>query len=56
MTFYLNNKRITKQEAAAEAGSERFGTIIEDAKEAHAEDSFTEISYMVSSGILAIEF
>jgi hypothetical protein len=56
MTFYLNNKRITKQEAAATAGSERFKTILEEAREDHADDPFTEISYMVSGGILSIEF
>ncbi len=56
MTFYLNNKHITKKEATAAAGNERINAILEDAKEAHAEDPLSEISYMVSGGILSIEF
>lgn len=56
MKFFLNGKKITKQEATTKAGSTRFESIIKEAKETHADDPYTEISYMVSSGFLSIEF
>lgn len=56
MTFYINNKKVSKAMAQKVAGAERFKEILVEAKEAHAEDPYEQISFMVSGGMLAIEF
>ncbi len=53
--FYLKGKKIT-QKAAKEILGSRFDATMKDAKETYREDPNIEISYMVSGGILTIEF
>ncbi len=55
MKFYINGKKVTKKAAAAKAGAERFGRMLEYAKQIHAEDPNEQISFMVPGGILTIE-
>lgn len=56
MKFYLNGKKISRKSAQELAGTERFGRILQEAKEAYREDPGEEIAYMVGGGILVIEF
>lgn len=55
MKFYINGKKVTKKAATEKAGTERFGRMLKDAKQAHAEDPNEQISFMVPGGILTIE-
>lgn len=55
MKFYINDKKVPKKVAAEKAGAERFKRMLEDAKQAHAEDPNEQISFMVPGGILTIE-
>ena len=56
MKFYLHGKKISRKEAQKLAGAERFGRMVEEAREAHSEDPNEEIDYMVRGGTLTIEF
>lgn len=55
MKFYINGEKVTKKAATEKAGAERLGRMLEDAKQAHADDPNEEISFMVPGGILTIE-
>ena len=55
MKFYLNGKKISRKEAQELAGTERFGRMVEEAREAQSEDPNEEIDYMVRGGTLTIE-
>lgn len=55
MKFYIDGKKVTKKVAMEKAGAERFGMMLKDAKQAHAEDPNEQISFMVPGGILTIE-
>lgn len=55
MKFYIDGKKVTKKAAMDKAGAERFGMMLKDAKQAHAEDPHEQISFMVPGGILTIE-
>ena len=55
MKFYIDGKKVPKKVAAEKAGAERFGMMLKDAKQAHAEDPNEQISFMVPGGILTIE-
>ena len=56
MKFYLNGEKISRKEAQELAGAERFGRMVEEAREAHSEDPNEEIDFMVRGGTLTIEF
>lgn len=46
MTIKVNGKKITKAKAIEMFGKERMEARIAEAKEEHAEDPFTQISWM----------
>ena len=54
--FYLNGKKITKKAAEKIAGKERLEQMIEESIEVWYEEPGEENSYMVSEGMLDIEF
>lgn len=54
--FYLNGQKITKKAAEKIAGKERLEQMIEESIEAWYEEPGEENSYMVSEGMLDIEF
>ena len=54
--FYLNGKKITTKAAEKIAGKERLEQMIEESIEAWYEEPGEENSYMVSEGMLDIEF
>lgn len=56
MKFYINGKKATRKTATEKVGAERFRRMLEAARQAHAEDSNEDISFMVPGGILTIEF
>lgn len=52
MRFYLNGKKITKQEAMTLITEGQ----LKEARKAHSMDPYEEQSYMTKKGILVIEF
>lgn len=54
--FYYNDKKISAAKAKEIAGPDRLKRLVADAKEQYSEDPYVQNSYMVSGGMLTIEF
>lgn len=54
--FYINGKKVSRKAAEEASGEERLKRLIQDAKAAFMEEPYVQNDYMISGGILTIEF
>ena len=56
MKFVLDGKVISRKALGEIVGQERLARMIKEAKEAHRDDPWEEVSWWIGRGMLVVEF